>query len=850
MPAEAPDHVLPLSPAPSIQADVLLAELEDWRDLIARHLAQKYHAIAEPDLNYSILRTILQVLFVKIGEERGLVNHGTLRRLCDADHIHESLCSLVDDTGNVSSGGVFPEDETAHQLRTVDDDTIRSILERTGSFDFPSPVSAIPLEDLAAVFERYLGTTMGIAEGYRVKRDDKSAVKYAGGVHITPPPLVSYMVEETIGRLLEGKTPREVSEIRILDPACGAGIFLIAVYRYLLNWHLAWYRKHLVSVLATREHIPADGIHALASALPVPFTQEEPEEPDLPVMYCGTRGPKEPSSWALSPPEKQRILYSSIAGTDIDPDAVEVTRFLLLLSTLEEFTDSVIEPTGIPELCTTSGKLQAMIQCGNALIGPDYFSFKQEHPFNANERRRVNAFDWQGAYPGVLSGGGFDAVIGAPPAHRPFSKQSRDEYFQMRYAVYAKTAGLYGYFIERGLQLLKDGGVLAFTVPDTFLRSHHARPLRRFLLTHQIEEIADFGEYRLLQNAETRTCILMIAKRTPGHAFRVSYARWSGSVVADEYMITRRFMVDQRSLDDGGWTLEDRRVAYLLEKIRGAGTPLEEHVMGQVERGTLQIKNNPFIVDAAVRTRLVRRDWRCKKFFRPLLRPADIQRYRPKKPDRFVIIGKNLREIQRCRPVWKYLQSVMSTVPEPSKENLRQAVPAREQCIHELPSSPCLNLPVLIPKTPRIICAPVQEHPAFSFDPRGLNVISRLLVGIPSGDPMLAAILNSKLGQFFITRVCHRTDHGYHLTPEKLGKFPVYTPDFDTFVDTARHECVVALVSRMLQLQKRLRDAKAHDEKIVVQQEIEATDVKIEALVYELYGLTAEEIQVIEESIR
>ena len=63
MPAEAPDHALSISPAPSIQADVLLAELENWRDLIARHLAQKYHAIAEPDLNHSILRTILQALF-------------------------------------------------------------------------------------------------------------------------------------------------------------------------------------------------------------------------------------------------------------------------------------------------------------------------------------------------------------------------------------------------------------------------------------------------------------------------------------------------------------------------------------------------------------------------------------------------------------------------------------------------------------------------------------------------------------------------------------------------------------------------------------------------------------------
>jgi hypothetical protein len=114
---------------------------------------------------------------------------------------------------------------------------------------------------------------------------------------------------------------------------------------------------------------------------------------------------------------------------------------------------------------------------------------------------------------------------------------------------------------------------------------------------------------------------------------------------------------------------------------------------------------------------------------------------------------------------------------------------------------------------------------------------------------MLAAILNSKLGQFFITRVCHRTDRGYHLTPEKLGKFPVYTPDFDTLVDTKRHDCMDALVSRMLRLQKRLRDAKADEEKIVVQQEIEATDVKIDALVYDLYGLTAEEIAMVEESV-
>jgi len=849
MPVEQKKPAIPISAAPSLQAEALLAELEDWRDLIARHLVDKFHAITEPDLNRIILLTVLRVLFLKTCEERGLGEQGTLQRLSAADHIHDQLRSMACGGGVGPLTGIFREDDSGRPPLTIDDETLRTILGRTGSFEFPSPLSAIPPAELAVVFEQYLGSKIRIAEGYRARRDARSAVRDAGGIHISPQPVVGHMVKETIQKLVEGKTPREVSGVHVLDPACGAGIFLLALYRHLLDWHLGWYRNNLVSVLAGREMLTGARIHMLASGLPVSETGRMPEEPDLPLRYSSDGDPMNPESWTLSPPERGRILATSIAGTDTDPGSVEVARFLLLLASLDDYPEPTGNCTDISGLCRTAERLRGTIRCGNSLIAPDYFTHRQEHPFNVDERRRVNAFDWQAAYPEICAGGGFDAVIGAPPSHRPSFVKSRDEYFQMHYAVYAKTCGLYGYFIERGLSLVRDGSALSFIVPDAFLRVHHARPLRRLLLNHQIEEIADIGECRVLQAATMRTCILRITKQEPDHAFLVSRAEHHAHTT-DECTIARRFSVDQKSLGDGGWTLEDRRVENLIEKIRTAGTPLEDYVMGQIERGTLQIKDNPFIVDAAARTRFIRKDWRSKKLFRPILRPADIQRYRPKKPDRFLISGENLREIKRCRAVWKYLQPVMNQAPEPVEGKPEQAVTAGEPVVHELPPAQPPLLPVPVQKTSQLIFAPVQEHPAFSYDPKGSNVISKILWKVPCRDPMLAAVLNSKLGQFFLTLTCPRTGRGYHITPEKLGRFPVYTPDFDKLVDTNRHDRMVVLVSRMLDLQKRLRDAQPDDQKAAAQKEIEVTDGRIDALVYELYGLTAGEIAVVEEILR
>src|SRR5206468_3252486 len=189
---------------------------------------------------------------------------------------------------------------------------------------------------LGQVYEQFLGKVIRLTEGHQAKVEDKPEVKKAGGVYYTPTYIVDYIVKNTVGKLLEGKTPRQAAKLRILDPACGSGSFLIGAYQYLLNWHRDRY----------------------VDAGPAKHTRE---------LYQGRGG-----AWHLTTSEKKRILLNNIFGVDIDPQAVEVTKLSLLLKVLEgESQESLarqlrmFHERALPDLASN-------IKCGNSLIGPDF----------------------------------------------------------------------------------------------------------------------------------------------------------------------------------------------------------------------------------------------------------------------------------------------------------------------------------------------------------------------------------------------------------------------------------------------------------------------------------------------
>jgi len=231
----------------------------------------------------------------------------------------------------------------------IDDKVLKDILKNLYYPDSPYEFSVLPADILGHVYEQFLGKVIRLTQSHRAVVEDKPEVRKAGGVYYTPTYIVDYIVKQTVGKLVKGKKPGprgSVSNIRILDPACGSGSFLLGAYQFLLDWHRDEYIK--------------DGSEKWARG----------RTPRL----CQTSN----GEWKLTIEERQRILINNIYGVDIDSQAVEVTKLSLLLKVLEGEDEqtigrqlSLFHKRVLPDLANN-------IKCGNSLIGPDFYDGKQE----------------------------------------------------------------------------------------------------------------------------------------------------------------------------------------------------------------------------------------------------------------------------------------------------------------------------------------------------------------------------------------------------------------------------------------------------------------------------------------
>jgi Eco57I restriction-modification methylase len=267
----------------------------------------------------------------------------------------------------------------------VGDRLLRRIIRGLYYPESPHEFSVLSVDVLGQVYEQFLGKVIRLTRsGHRAVVEEKPEVRKAGGVYYTPTYIVDYIVEKTVGKLLEGKRPGPrggASRLRIVDPACGSGSFLIGAYQYLLDWH--------------RDRYVEDG--------PEKWSRQ---------LYQGQGG-----QWHLTIDEKKRILLNNIHGVDIDPQAVEVTKLSLLLKVLEGESEAslatqlrMFQERALPDLDDN-------IKCGNTLIGTDFHHSEQTALLDYEEYERINAFNWKTAFPQIFSGDnpGFDAVIGNPP---------------------------------------------------------------------------------------------------------------------------------------------------------------------------------------------------------------------------------------------------------------------------------------------------------------------------------------------------------------------------------------------------------------------------------------------------
>jgi len=833
--------------------DDILSEIESWRDDLAKNIALRNTGLSVEELNSIVQRTIDRLLFLRICEDRGIEEYPTLHKLLEGEHTYARLCDLFRHADEKYNSGLFhfqqeqDSDELPDTLSlavTIDDKVLKGVIKRLYYPETPYLFSVIPPAILGHVYEQFLGKVIRLTDGHQAKVEYKPEVKKAGGVFYTPQYIVEYIVKHTVGELVMDKTPRDVAKLRILDPACGSGSFLIGAYQFLLDWHRDWYIANLVPVFKEKNSVTDPAVLALLPE-PAPRGKKNLAQVDLPIYKAGTSGDttRTRSDWRLTTAEKKRILLNNIYGVDIDQQAVEVTKLSLLLKVLEEENEENIDKQLKLFAERALPSLHDNIKCGNSLIGWDVMT--PEMP--ADEIKRINPFDWDTEFADIIKVGGFDAVIGNPPYVRQEGLKEQKKYLEAHYTVYQGTADLYAYFIEKGINLLRPKGQFSYIVANKWMRANYGRPLRKFLLTKQIEEIVDFGDLPVFKTATTYPCIIRVSNEKPIREFSVSTVKALDFPSLDEYVVSNWYTINPKTLTDDGWTLGNEDTEKLLKKLQSAGHSLEEYVEGQFFYGIKTGLNEAFVIDDQTKTELVKNDPSCAPLIKPFLIGKDIKRYKfPESKKHLIFIPKGWTNLQSngVANKWKWLKEKYPSIAghlEPFSEACQKRY---DQGGYWWELRECDYYTEF--EKPKLIYLVFQVKPAFTLDSHGTYYVNNAVWTIPKNDPYLLGILNSKLGWLLISNYCTQIQGGYQLIFKYLGRIPIRTINFADPTDKARHDSMVMLVTKMLDLNKRLQDARLDQEKTQLSRQIEATDAAIDTLVYELYGLTEEEIAVVE----
>src|ERR1035441_8692427 len=535
--------------------DEFLKTIETWRADLARNLALRNPKLSQRELNFAVQRIIDRIIFLRIGEGRGIEDYGRLRALTNGYRIYPRLCHLFEDADTRYNSGLFhfkPEkgrheapDELTLAL-DIDDKLLRDIIKGLYYPESPYVFSALPADILGQVYEQFLGKVIRLTEGHRAVVEEKPEVKKAGGVYYTPTYVVDYIVQTTVGHLLEGKTSKQAAKLKILDPACGSGSFLIGAYEYLLKWHRDFYTKH-------------DAARWAKGPKPV-------------LVQVGA------GNWKLTIAERKRILLDNIFGVDIDSQAVETTKLSLLLKVLEGETQQSLQPVlrlfherALPDLGDN-------IKCGNSLIGPDFYQQQQLPLLDDEERYRINVFDWWGkdGFPLIKEAGGFDVVIGNPPYVRiQRIPHVESDYLFRTYQSPTSKIDLSLVFLEKGLQVANPTGRVGFICTSQWLSADYGQNLRRMLRGGRLHRVVDFGSLPVFAKASTYPAILLLSPK-PAASLSVTRITSSENLNLHDIAAAPAAILPFSSLDDGPWSLGGLSITKLLDTAKLSWKPLSE----------------------------------------------------------------------------------------------------------------------------------------------------------------------------------------------------------------------------------------------------------------------------------
>lgn len=693
--------------------------------------------------------------------------------------------------------------------------------------------SDLDVNILGHIFENSIGDLEDLKEGSTGRRKKD-------GIFYTPNYITEYICKKTIipylsksGDKTEVKDlvkeywgseihqlDEKVKKIKIVDPACGSGAFLNKAADILLEIH--------------------EEIHK--------------------TIY---KDDKTLAQFFDNVSERRKILKNNIYGVDLNEESVEITKLAMFLKVAQ--TDSKL-----PDL-------DKNIKCGNSLITESKY---------AGEK----AFDWEKEFSDIFEDGGFDIVIGNPPYVRQERLKEIKPYLKENYKVYTGVADLYVYFFEKGLNILKNSGMLSFISSDRFTLAKYGRNLRKMILENEFREYIYHSE-DVFDSAVVLSATTFIKKGTPP--------------VDNQILFNYDFKIPQSRLDEGIWVFENPAVLNLRDKIYNESSKLKEIPNLNIYYGVKTGYNKAFIIEEKTKNELTKKNIKNEEIIKPLARGKDIKKWRLEFKNLYLIFTPRNIDIEQYKDIKSYLMEFKENLT-PKDENQSD-----EKDIGRKPGDyEWYEIQDTVDYYPefekeKIIWSEMVPTPSFLIDKNKTYLLNTCYMLISENKNYdlryLLALLNSNL-LFWIFKQISPKLYGKRLRfiKQYVEEFPIYPAiaeeqaplieksdlvldlnenlqeEINNFHNWLRRTFHITKLSKKLEIyyeldfeeflneiKKKKVDIKPRKTQELLEnefneslavinpllQEIDKTDKKIDEMVYELYGLSDEEIEIIEKSV-
>lgn len=507
---------------------LFLAQINEWRVLLSNELYKKGSRFQSLEvLNDVVQEFINQIVFLRICEDKNLpLYHRLQDTVSDPAQLQAKLEELFRAADHRYNSGMFSGEDIIFDLSsTVISDMIKGLYYPQSPYLFniiePNLLGKIYEMFLTEQLELLSDNTIGLAK----KRDclNRSVVT-------TPTEIVKYMVDKTLSKACDGKSPTDILNLRIADIACGSGIFLEEAFAYLQDYCVQQY---------------------IASG----------EEGHL--MEIGN------GRYKLTLEEKKRILCSCIYGIDIDIHAVEVAKFSLLIKLIENETDP-----SVADVLPILPDLGSNILFGNSLVSMEELCGMT---VSAEELIELAPFEWN-----TINGGQqFSVIIGNPPyvntegMHMLLPK-TEVEIYKKKYKTSHKQFDKYFIFIEQAIRKTAEGGYICYIVPNKFFKIGAGEKLRNLIAKNQmLVNLDDFGDAQLFEDKTIYSSILLLCKHRQD-TFMYSNIDSANKLWAGEE--ASAIELNTSTLNKLPWRLTtDMDFLLMLQKLDQIAVPLTKH---------------------------------------------------------------------------------------------------------------------------------------------------------------------------------------------------------------------------------------------------------------------------------